>query len=377
MMDPQIEQRTAHLARVPVEQVRCTPIDYDAGSPATGGLWRVDAGGATWFVKLLRHPLLWPLLGSMPPPAQQQFVELFPWRFELDMALSPIADLLPDGIRAARLERYETLDEHHVLTWWEWIEQRPTPWSDADYARAARALGRLAARRREGSQAAADTEIVPDLGACGSLGYLLHNRVVPHDARVLGSAEFWEHPVVVAALEGLEGLDGARLRVDVQLGVVTATEVFDRLTRLPQTLAHGDASIQNLLIGPDGDLVVIDWGFGGPLPVGFDLGQLLVGGAHAGLVDPDDLPRLQAIIVPAYLEGLEVEGGAYDEADVVLGHLGGLWVRSAFTALPYDALDGDQADGIPLMRERLRLTRALLDLAAPVVGFEPTVGETR
>lgn len=367
-MDPRLVERAADLSGVAPDRVVVRALDYDAGSPATGGLWCVGAGETTYFTKLLRHPRLWPHLSLLPEPARHDFLTLFPWRFELDMALSPIASLLPEGLRAARLEHHEVLDDDHVLTWWEWIEQRPETWSDADYARAAYALGRLAARRAAGTEAATTTEIVPGLGACGSLRYLFDNRVRTYDTGLLTDPGFWAHPVVASALRDV---DDPRLPDDLAHGVHTAPEVFDRLIALPLTLAHGDASIQNLLITPDDDLVVIDWGFGGLLPVGFDLGQLLVGGAHAGLVDPEALPALHEVIVVAYLDGLAAEGHPATRDDVLLGHLGGLWVRSAFTALPYDALDGDPDDGAARMRERLRLSRALLDLAGPVVGFEP------
>ena len=56
--------------------------------------------------------------------------------------------------------------------------------------------------------------------------------------------------------------------------------------------SHGDASPQNLLVPasePD-TFVVIDWSFHGPLAVGFDLGQLLIGLAHAGRLTADVLP---------------------------------------------------------------------------------------
>src|SRR6478609_1281857 len=36
---------TARLARVPVDAVTLSPIDYDWGSPATAGLWHASAAG--------------------------------------------------------------------------------------------------------------------------------------------------------------------------------------------------------------------------------------------------------------------------------------------------------------------------------------------
>jgi aminoglycoside phosphotransferase (APT) family kinase protein len=83
-------------------------------------------------------------------------------------------------------------------------------------------------------------------------------------------------------------------------------EWLDALDAQPQTLAHGDASPQNLLVPIDepDTFVIIDWGFGSPLAVGFDLGQLLIGLVQAGEADARDLGSVHAAILPAYLEGL-------------------------------------------------------------------------
>ncbi len=52
---------------------------------------------------------------------------------------------------------------------------------------------------------------------------------------------------------------------------------------LPQLLSHGDACPNNLLAGEhDDELVMIDFGFWGGAPVGFDLTQLLVGDVQIG-----------------------------------------------------------------------------------------------
>jgi hypothetical protein len=139
---------------------RAVPVDYQSGSPATAGLWRAEVRADTpagpldqvFFVKLLRHPRLWPQLGQLPDEAaRQDFVAYFPWRFELDMHDCGIADVLPPGMRAPVLYRAKHVDADHIALWWEYVNQRPGPWALADYHRAARLLGRLAARRRAGA----------------------------------------------------------------------------------------------------------------------------------------------------------------------------------------------------------------------------------
>jgi hypothetical protein len=135
------------------------PIAYNWGSPATAGLWRVDArdgaGGGqlvySYFVKLLRHVRLWPGLAMLPTDAlREEMVRDVPWRFELDMYESGIGSLLPAGLRTPVLHHVKHADNGHIGLWWEFITQRPGPWRLEDYRRAAYLLGRLAARRREG-----------------------------------------------------------------------------------------------------------------------------------------------------------------------------------------------------------------------------------
>lgn len=106
--------------------------------------------------------------------------------------------------------------------------------------------------------------------------------------------------------------------------------VLTALARLPQLMVHGDASPQNLLVpanDPD-SFVAIDWTLGGLAAVGDDLGQLLVGLAHADQLPTAELPGLREVLVPAYTAGLAVEGMLVDQAAVGYG-LDGDWSYAA------------------------------------------------
>jgi hypothetical protein len=356
-------------------RARAVPVDYDWGSPATAGLWRAEVRADTpagpldqvFFVKLLRHPRLWPQLGQLPDEAaRQDFVAYFPWRFELDMHDCRIADVLPPGLRAPVLYRAKHVDADHVALWWEYVDQRPGPWTLADYHRAARLLGALAARRRAGAPANQRLPAVARRQRPGeALRYFVRRRVLDGCLPALADAGTWCHPVLAAALR--EVADPG-LPADLAALGARLPALLDRLDRLPQCYAHGDASPQNLLIpagGPAG-LVVIDWGFGSPLPVGFDLGQLLVSLASAGQAGRPALTRIDPVIVDGYLAGLRDEGYAADPADVRAGYLGGLAARSALCLLPLERLAGAQpADDLAaLFRHRLRLTREVLNLTS-------------
>lgn len=112
--------------------------------------------------------------------------------------------------------------------------------------------------------------------------------------------------------------------------------------------------------------MVIDWGFDCPQAVGFDLGQLLIGLAHAGELAPEALPAVHKVIPRAFQEGLARDGMHVSEDEVLYGYLGSLLARAVFTALPLELFG--KADASPaLFEQRVQLTRALVDLVSDVV----------
>jgi hypothetical protein len=362
---------------VPVAGMSVTPIRYDWSSPATAGLWRVDhrllrdqhVSSASFFVKLLRHPRLWPGLATLPDEASRQsFVRYFPWRFELDMYQSGVAEALPPGLRMPVLHMIKQADADHIALWFEFVRQEPGRWQLADYRRAAYLLGRLAARRRDGAAINAGLPAICRVGLPGeSLRFYVRSRLMQGTVPALRDRGLWRHPVIEAATRRVA--DPA-LAEDMLALADRLPAILDLLAALPQTHAHGDASPQNLLrpAGEPGTLVVIDWGFGDLLPVGFDLGQLLVGLAHAGETDPGELAAIDEAILPGYLEGLADEGYDVDPRLVRTGYLGGLAVRSALCALPLEQL-GEPAktdEKLALFVTRLRLSRVMVDLAKEI-----------
>ena len=200
-----------------------------------------------------------------------------------------------------------------------------------------------------------------------SLRFYARHRLMHGTLPVLRDAGLWRHPVIATALRQV---GDPALPEDMRALADRLPKILDLLADLPQTHAHGDASPQNLLrpAGEAGALVVIDWGFGDLLPIGFDLGQLLVGLAHAGETDPDELPAIDAAIMPRYLDGLADEGYDVHPGLVRTGYLGGLAVRSALCALPLELLSEPvQTDEmVAVLATRLRLTRVMVDLAREV-----------
>jgi Phosphotransferase enzyme family len=367
---------TSGIVGAPVRnpEVRVSPVDYQWGSVGTAGLWRVDvldaAGTAVYayFVKLLRHTRLWPGLKYLPDDASRaEFTDFFPWRAELDMHQNGIGRVLPDGMRTPVLHHVKYAGADYTGLWWEFVPQRSGPWQSADYRRAAYLLGRLAARRREGApvnHTLPEVARIPHPGG-SALRYFASGRVLRGALPALRDESLWRHPVVAAAVQrtGDVGLAG-------ELGALgdRLPQILDLLDTLPQTYAHGDASPQNLLLPvsePD-TVVVIDWGFGTLLPVGFDLGQLLAGLAQAGLADSAELEAIDPVIFEGYLAGLSDEDYCVEPDVVRTGYLGSLTARSALCTLPLELLTNasETDEAVERFVRGMRLGRVLVDLAA-------------
>jgi hypothetical protein len=282
---------------------------------------------------------------------------------------SGIGSVLPDGMRTAQLHYVSRPDADHMGLWWEFVHERAGTWTLADYRFAARLLGQLAARRRAGAQI---NDALPAVGhnahnGGSALRFYASRRVFGGMLPVLQSGQVWQHPVLQEALR----LVGDRqLPADMVALGARLPQVLDMLDDLPQTYAHGDASPQNLLLpaGEPETIVVIDWGFGTLLPVGFDLGQLLVGLAHAGQTDPAAISAIDAEIFPAYLAGLAAEDYKVDPAKVRAGYLGSLAARSALLGA------GRHQDGEPAGDWRLfKVTIARAQVRAQSCGSTPSV----
>lgn len=341
------------------------PIGYESGTPSTGLLLRVrgtaaDAAGPvrwSFVVKQLQSLRHWPLLHRMaaelPKDVLDEQLERFPWRIEADIYSSDIDLLMPSGLRLPRVHRIDDLGDERVVLWMEDVQSVDVPWVCSRFERAAYLLGRLAARRSE-ARLPADARTPPT----AALRYFLNGQTA-YLLPKLDDDVMWTHPLITESTDG-------RLRADLRSMAARIPAILETLDRLPQTLPHGDASPQNLLVPADGsaDFVAIDWGaFSTLLPVGFDLGQLLIGLAHAGGHDPGELPALQTPIALAYAAGLREDGMIVDDAEVEYGFVASLVLRSGLGAIPFERLDS--APGPELVRlfdQRARLARFLVDL---------------
>jgi hypothetical protein len=329
------------------------PVDYPFGTPTTLGAVRVRGDGWSLFVKVVRGFKHWPQIGTLPPDLREDALNSPLWRYEADVYTSGVGAVLPGGLRLPRVHAVEDLGDHRVAIAMEDVAVSDTPWDADRFSRAAHLLGRMSARLTRYDALPASAWRVP--GYRTELGY--HGRLLIADLPALADDRTWQHPLLAARARDL--------RPDLAELARRIPSVLARLGRLPQLMVHGDASPQNLLVPADrpDTFVAIDWSLGGLAAPGDDLGQLLVGLAHAGLLGVQELPALRTSIVDQFAAGLRAEDAPGDVAEVRYGLDGGLLLRSTFTALPLDRLHEPLTDELAAhIRERLELTRYLADL---------------
>ena len=270
---------------------------YAFGSPATAGLYRLHGPGWSWFGKVLQHVRHWPGLALIPPEHGEHFAATYPWRSELELWEEPYVGALPEGMRPPVLHGLVDLGDDRLAIWMEHVIEAPPEEDLARFDRAARLLGRWNAR-------CSDPAIVA--GNDYPVGYALRlyaETAVPQRGLApLDDDELWSHPWLAGPRRAAGHPATARH--------ASMPAMLDRLDGHVQCIPHGDASPQNLMVPADDPetFVVIDVSFRTPHALGFDLGQLLVGLTHAGLVPASMLGEIAERIVPAYVAGLEARG---------------------------------------------------------------------
>jgi thiamine kinase-like enzyme len=338
---------------MPIEKV-----DYPFGTPTTEDAFRVRTADGVLFVKVVRSFRRWPLIHTLPPELAQQAIDSPLWHYEADVYTSGVGDVLPDGMRLPVVHAVADLGDDRMAIVMENVEVTATPWDTARFARAARRLARLNVRLTRTDTLPASASRVP--GFMTGLHYDARLRIA--DLPALADDRTWSHPLLAPHVELRARLD------DLAAGLPA---MIERLRALPQLMVHGDFSPQNLLVPADEPetFVVIDWSLGGLAAVGDDLGQLLIGFAHAGLLPVDELPALHDVLLDAYLEGLADEGYAATREQVRTGFDGGLLLRSTFTALPLTRLhEPPSGELAALVEERVALTSHLCEVSATLIS---------
>ena len=348
----------SHLGQDGVEllESRADPVDYDLPAITTGGRWWVSGHAETecgrvpfrFFVKLVQSWERHPFFAFVPEEFRELAVAGVPWKTEAEVYRSDLARRLPQGLSAPRALGVFDLDAKSSAIWIEEVPNRLATWDRQRYQRAAHLLGRLSASRELASLAGLrDVDWSLTMYANGRLAV----QVVP----LLTGEELWQHPLCAAFDD--------ELRRRLRAAAARAGELAAEAEALPSLLSHGDACPNNLLAGEHGAFVMIDFGFWGRAPVGFDLTQLLVGDVQLGRRGAHDLADLDEAIVAVYVEGLRAEGCSIPEKQVRRGHALCLLLMTGLSTVPFDLFSAPMTPEIQrTAAERAAVARYALDL---------------
>jgi len=338
------------LREVAVEEVAYDlPAITTAARHWVSGLAVTDRGTEPFriFVKHIQAWARHPFFQLVPPEFQELAAASVPWRTEAEVYRSDLADRLPEGLSMPRALDVVDLDELSAAIWMEDVSAPAREWDLDRYRRAGFLMGRLAASSEVAPLAALrDVE--------WSLSSYTFGRLAVDVVPMLMGDEVWQHPLCAAFDEALR----RRLRETAARAVELAAEG----DALPWLTAHGDACPNNLLAGPDDDLMMIDFGFWGPAPVGFDLQTLLVGDVQIGRRSADTLAEVDEAIIPAYVEGLRAEGCDIPEHVVRRGHAIRSLLMTGLSAVPVDLFETPMSDELQRVADdRALIARYCLD----------------
>ncbi|MEV6494799.1 phosphotransferase, partial [Actinoplanes sp. NPDC051633] len=368
---PQLEAMVAaHLRRprVHVLTVRLQTYPYDRPALTTAGRYLVggtaaDEAGQTltyaFFVKVVQAWLRSPLSAAVPEPLRSELAPLMPWRTEPDIYRGELGRHLPDGLSLPHAYHVTDLDDESAAVWLDRVPVRQVEWDVARHRRAAYLLGRLASSTSVKPFAA---HVPIGRTARRFAEHWLAVNVVPD----LTSEDLWRQPNVAATFD-------AHLRRRILRAAAALPALVDELESLPATTAHGDACTDNLLhTRLSNDIVLIDFGFWGTAPVGFDLGQLLLGEIQLGRRPARAFPELEEACLPAYVQGLRDEGCTTPVHQVRRAHAIAMTIFHAIPSIPYEHRTAEAGpDLLPLFANRAAMAGFILDLLDATQGERP------
>jgi hypothetical protein len=340
-----------------VRDSAATEVDYDLPALTTAGRYWVSGTARVGedelpFRIFVKHVQAWsrsPLFQFVPEDLRAEAEAMVPWRTEALAYRSDLGDRLPEGLTMPRAVGVFDVDEKSNSVWLEAIDVVSAPWDLARYARAGHLLGRMAA-----------SPLVAERANVGGhdwhIGHYFKGRLSAEVLPTLNDDNTWRHPLIAAAFD-------EQLRRRLVAAAARAAAYTDELSSMPMATAHGDACPNNLLAraGSD-DFTLIDYGFWGPNPIGFDLSQLLVGEMQVGRSGAD-LTQVEDTILESYVAGLRAEGCDIPLSVVRRAHALQLLLFTGFSTLPVEHLGAEPTPDLhQIAAERAKIARFSLGL---------------
>ena len=333
---------------------------YDLEAITTAGRYWVSgsvhsSAGRLPFRFFVKHIQSWsrsPLFVNVPETHRAAAEAMVPWRTEALVYRSDLVDRLPQGLTMPTAVAVHDLDELSASVWIEPVELDDREWSNADFAHAAYLLGRLAASPQVRPLAS-----IGEQDRRRSTRDYIDGRLAAQIVPLLRDDAFWQHPLLSATF-------GASLRARMLAHLDLVEAHVREIETVPLGTSHGDACSNNLLrTAGSTEIVLIDFGFWSTQPLGFDLGQLLLGDVQLGRRPASSLPELEAACLPAYVRGLHDEGAEVDEAVVQRAHALHMLVYNGLSAMPLELLGGPLTpEAQAHARERAAMAEFILDL---------------
>jgi len=348
----------SELSDTSLLDVTASEFPYDLPAITTAGRYWVAgtalvADAEKPFRMFVKHIQSWsrhPFFQMVPPEAREVAAQSVPWRTEALAYRSDLRDRLPDGLSMPRPLGVFDLDEESNAVWLEEVPVVDREWDPARYSRAARLLGRHATSSRV-------MELLDTVGHTLSIASYHEGRLAMQVLPGLREEDLWRHPLVAGAFD-----DGLRTRL--LDAADRSAELAEELTRMPTAVSHGDACPNNLLsrAGSD-DFVLIDYGFWGRGPIGFDLSQLLVGDVQVGRRGSEDLAQVDETIFAAYMAGLRAEECWIPDDVVRRAHALQLLIFTGLSSVPFELLESEPtAELHQVAAARADIARFSLDL---------------
>lgn len=285
----------------------CRVYDWRV-KPVSGGfaapVWRLQG-----YADLPSGQASWSLILKVPS-TEVQYGD--PWGGVREPAVyssgfrSPVADRL----RLPHCYGVVEQTEGRPWIWLEDVRHDPSPkWTAARYVEVARCLGRFNGAFMTGHPLPA----WPWLDAKSQLHQLV-DIFLPAPDSVAAGACFWH-----------EQGDSAAAVLDRYADFYAChQDLLVLVDRLPLTLCHGDTLQRNLLVretpGADLEVVAIDWSQTGMSVPGADAAHMISMAAGFAHIIPGQMPELDRVVFPAYVQGLRDAGWQGDERLVRLGY---------------------------------------------------------